>query len=66
MKHLTSLRLDADLLAWFKRGGNGYQTRIRVRRPKRAKTHGSDLHAISWLRRTLQPILILQGPDETR
>jgi uncharacterized protein (DUF4415 family) len=28
VKHLTSLRLDADLLAWFKRGGDGYQTRI--------------------------------------
>lgn len=28
VKHLTSLRLDADLLAWFQRGGNGYQTRI--------------------------------------
>ena len=28
VKHLTSLRLDADLLAWFKRGGGGYQTRI--------------------------------------
>ena len=23
VKHLTSLRLDADLLAWFKRGGDG-------------------------------------------
>lgn len=28
VKRLTSLRLDADLLAWFKRGGEGYQTRI--------------------------------------
>ena len=28
VKHLTSLRLDAVLLAWFKRDGNGYQTRI--------------------------------------
>ena len=28
MKRLTSLRLDADLLEWFKRGGEGYQTRI--------------------------------------
>lgn len=28
VKRLTSLRLDADLLAWFKRGGDGYQTRI--------------------------------------
>jgi uncharacterized protein (DUF4415 family) len=28
MKRLTSLRLDADLLEWFRRGGEGYQTRI--------------------------------------
>ena len=28
VKHLTSLRLDADLLEWFKRDGEGYQTRI--------------------------------------
>jgi len=28
IKHLISLRLDADLLEWFKRGGEGYQTRI--------------------------------------
>ena len=28
MKRLTSLRRDADLLEWFKRGGDGYQTRI--------------------------------------
>jgi uncharacterized protein (DUF4415 family) len=28
VKRLTSLRLDADLLEWFKRGGEGYQTRI--------------------------------------
>ena len=28
VKRLTSLRLDADLLEWFKRGGDGYQTRI--------------------------------------
>ncbi|HEX3990058.1 MAG TPA: BrnA antitoxin family protein [Acetobacteraceae bacterium] len=28
VKHLTSLRLDSDLLEWFKRGGEGYQTRI--------------------------------------
>jgi uncharacterized protein (DUF4415 family) len=28
VKRLTSLRLDADLLEWFKRGGAGYQTRI--------------------------------------
>lgn len=28
VKRLTSLRLDADLLGWFKRDGAGYQTRI--------------------------------------
>jgi uncharacterized protein (DUF4415 family) len=28
VKPLTSLRLDADLLEWFRRGGEGYQTRI--------------------------------------
>jgi uncharacterized protein (DUF4415 family) len=28
VKRLTSLRLDADLLEWFKLGGEGYQTRI--------------------------------------
>jgi uncharacterized protein (DUF4415 family) len=28
VKRLTSLRLDTDLLEWFKRGGEGYQTRI--------------------------------------
>jgi uncharacterized protein (DUF4415 family) len=28
VKRLTSLRLDADLLEWFRRGGEGYQTRI--------------------------------------
>ncbi len=28
VKRLTSLRLDADLLKWFKLDGEGYQTRI--------------------------------------
>jgi uncharacterized protein (DUF4415 family) len=28
VKRLTSLRLNADLLEWFRRGGKGYQTRI--------------------------------------
>jgi len=28
VKRLTSLRLDVDLLEWFKRDGEGYQTRI--------------------------------------
>ena len=28
VKKLLSLRLDADLIAWFKEDGEGYQTRI--------------------------------------
>jgi uncharacterized protein (DUF4415 family) len=28
LKKPVTLRLDADLLAWFQRGGRGYQTRI--------------------------------------
>ena len=27
-KRLTSIRLDPDLLDWFKKSGKGYQTRI--------------------------------------
>jgi uncharacterized protein (DUF4415 family) len=28
VKRPVTLRLDADVLAWFQRGGRGYQTRI--------------------------------------
>ncbi len=28
LKHPITLRLDADILAWFQKGGRGYQTRI--------------------------------------
>lgn len=28
IKKPVALRLDADVLAWFKQGGEGYQTRI--------------------------------------
>ncbi len=28
IKHPLSLRLDADVIAWFQRQGQGYQTRI--------------------------------------
>lgn len=28
IKKPVALRLDADILAWFKQGGEGYQTRI--------------------------------------
>jgi uncharacterized protein (DUF4415 family) len=28
LKKAVTLRLDADVLAWFKKSGSGYQTRI--------------------------------------
>ena len=28
VKQLLSVRLDSDVVAWFKAGGDGYQTRI--------------------------------------
>jgi uncharacterized protein (DUF4415 family) len=28
VKQAVSLRLDADVLAWLKKGGQGYQTRV--------------------------------------
>jgi uncharacterized protein (DUF4415 family) len=45
-KQLVSLRLDADVLRWFKRTGAGYQSRIgdvlrrHVRSAERKKTAG--------------------------
>jgi len=30
VKKPVTLRLDADILSWFQRGGRGYQTRINV------------------------------------
>ena len=45
-KQLVSLRLDADVLRWFKRSGAGYQSRIgdvlrrHVRSAERKKTVG--------------------------
>jgi uncharacterized protein (DUF4415 family) len=39
VKRLTSLRLDADLLEWFKRGGEGYQTRINAALREYVKRH---------------------------
>jgi uncharacterized protein (DUF4415 family) len=30
VKKPVTLRLDADVLAWFQRGGRGYQTRINL------------------------------------
>jgi uncharacterized protein (DUF4415 family) len=45
VKKPVTLRLDADLLAWFQRGGRGYQTRInqalrRVMTEERKKARG--------------------------
>jgi len=28
LKKLVTMRIDADVLAWFKKKGHGYQTRI--------------------------------------
>lgn len=39
VKRLTSLRLDADLLEWFKRDGEGYQTRINAALREYVKRH---------------------------
>ncbi len=47
-KHHVSMRLDAEVLDWFKRQGQGYQTRINavlrayVRARKKAATSDSD------------------------
>jgi uncharacterized protein (DUF4415 family) len=47
-KHQVSMRLDAEVLDWFKRQGQGYQTRINavlrayVRARKKAATSDSD------------------------
>jgi uncharacterized protein (DUF4415 family) len=30
LKKPVTLRVDADVLAWFQRGGRGYQTRINL------------------------------------
>ena len=42
-KQQVSLRLDADVLAWFKREGRGYQTRINraLRKVMREERKGS-------------------------
>lgn len=43
VKQQVSLRLDADVLAWFKREGGGYQTRINraLRKVMREERKGS-------------------------
>ena len=38
-KHLVSLRVDRDVLNWFKRQGKGYQTRINAILRAYARTH---------------------------
>ena len=40
-KKSVSIRLDADVLSWFKRQGRGYQTKINaiLRMYMKAKTH---------------------------
>ena len=45
VKRPVTLRLDADILAWFQRGGRGYQTRInqalrKMMTEERKKTRG--------------------------
>jgi uncharacterized protein (DUF4415 family) len=41
VKRLTSLRLDADVLEWFKRDGEGYQTRINAALREYVQRHGA-------------------------
>ncbi len=41
-KQLLSLRLDADLIDWFKQGGEGYQTRINAALREYVEQHRKD------------------------
>jgi uncharacterized protein (DUF4415 family) len=45
IKHPLSLRLDADVIAWFQRQGQGYQTRINsaLREYIAAHSNGSEV-----------------------
>jgi uncharacterized protein (DUF4415 family) len=45
IKHPLSLRLDADVIAWFQRQGQGYQTRINsaLREYIAARNKGSEI-----------------------
>lgn len=43
VKRLLSLRLDADLVAWFQAGGGGYQTRINEALREYVEAHGADV-----------------------
>ena len=44
VKQQVSLRLDADVLAWFRREGRGYQTRINraLRKVMREERKGAE------------------------
>jgi uncharacterized protein (DUF4415 family) len=43
VKQLLSVRLDSDLVAWFKASGAGYQTRINAALREYVKTHSPGL-----------------------
>ncbi|CAK0762511.1 BrnA antitoxin family protein [uncultured Gammaproteobacteria bacterium] len=42
VKRLTSLRLDTDLVEWFKARGDGYQTRINAALREYVEQHRHD------------------------
>ncbi|CAA7614647.1 BrnA antitoxin family protein [Magnetospirillum sp. UT-4] len=42
IKKPLSLRLDADVIAWFKKDGEGYQTRINAALREYMDRHGAD------------------------
>lgn len=39
-KHQLTLRLDADVVSWFREAGDGYQTRINQALREYAEQHG--------------------------
>jgi uncharacterized protein (DUF4415 family) len=41
VKQLLSVRLDSDLVAWFKASGAGYQTRINAALREYVKSHSA-------------------------
>jgi len=43
IKKPIALRLDADLLAWFKQGGEGYQTRINAALREYVERHAKNV-----------------------
>jgi len=47
IKKAVTLRLDADVLAWFKRQGRGYQTRINRALRKLMSEEREDLGGMS-------------------